>query len=74
VKGNRPLDVCALCDRAIKADVPGGYASLHLYLGKGWVHGGGREEIAIHVGCGMLGDLSEDAPHIGNIISAVGFM
>jgi hypothetical protein len=73
VKGNRPNDVCALCDRAIENAYGGGYASLHLYLGPGWVHGGGRECIAIHHGCGELSELPEDAPHYGDIIRAIGF-
>lgn len=47
---NRPPDVCALCDRPIDL-ARSGYAGLHLFLGKGWVHGGGREHIPVHYGC-----------------------
>ncbi len=46
---NRPQDVCALCDHAITAD-----QMLHLYLGPGWVHGGGRECIPVHWHCAVL--------------------
>ena len=45
--GNRPADVCALCDRPIDLTT----SDHHLYLGPGWVHGGGREHAPIHVTC-----------------------
>lgn len=45
--GNRPADVCALCDRAIDLTSH----DHHLYVGPGWVHGGGRENIPIHMTC-----------------------
>jgi len=45
--GNRPADVCALCDQAIDLTT----SDHHLYLGSGWVHGGGRENIPIHASC-----------------------
>jgi len=45
--GNRPADACALCDRPIDLTD----SDHHLYLGPGWVHGGGREMIPIHVTC-----------------------
>lgn len=45
--GNRPADVCALCDRAIDLTT----TDHHLYLGPGWVHGGGRESIPTHMTC-----------------------
>ena len=61
MRGNRPNDVCALCDTPI-TESGYGYAGLHLYLGPGWVHGGGCESIAVHAGCAWLGDLDEDAP------------
>ena len=51
--GNRPADVCALCDTAIDLTIQGGWESLHLYVGPGMVHGGGRENIPIHLGCGQ---------------------
>ena len=45
--GNRPADVCALCDTAIDLTT----SDHHLYLGPGWVHGGGREHIPVHYLC-----------------------
>jgi len=45
--GNRPADVCALCDRPIDLTE----RDHHLYLGSGWVHGGGREHIPVHMTC-----------------------
>jgi len=45
--GNRPADVCALCDTAI--DLTG--SNHHLYVGPGWIYGGGREYIPIHRLC-----------------------
>lgn len=52
--GNRPIDVCALCDRPIeKSDYS--YGGLHLYVGPGMCHGGARENIPIHSVCGHLG-------------------
>lgn len=55
--GNRPADVCALCDRPIEGvgQGPHGFAAPgsdhHRYVGPGWVHGGGRECIATHWSC-----------------------
>jgi hypothetical protein len=47
--GNRPADVCALCDTVIS---PLTYPSdHHLYVGTGVVHGGGREHIPVHGSC-----------------------
>lgn len=43
---SRPDDVCALCDHAITPD-----QQMHMYLGKGWVHGGPREHIPVHWHC-----------------------
>lgn len=48
--GNRPADVCALCDQAVDA-ADRKIANYHLYVGPGWVHGGGRETIPIHRLC-----------------------
>jgi hypothetical protein len=45
--GNRPADVCALCDTPIDLT----QRDYHLYLGPGWVHGGGRENIPVHLSC-----------------------
>lgn len=45
--GNRPADVCGLCDRPIDLTT----SDHHLYLGPGWVHGGGREHLPIHRTC-----------------------
>ena len=45
--GNRPADVCGLCDRPIDLAT----SDHHLYLGPGWVHGGGREQMPIHRTC-----------------------
>ncbi len=45
--GNRPADVCGLCDRPIDLTDH----DHHLYLGPGWVHGGGRENLPIHRSC-----------------------
>jgi hypothetical protein len=69
---NRPDDVCALCDRPIdRKRSPVGYASLHRYLGPGWIHGGGRNYIAVHHGCAWLGFCPPDAPVRPNIIKAL---
>jgi len=68
--GNRPIDMCALCDRPIDLRIRG-HAGLHLYLGAGWVHGGGRESIPIHHGCAWLGELTEEAPVRQDIIAAI---
>lgn len=46
--GNRPADVCALCDGPIDLAAT---IDHHLYLGPGWVHGGGREYIPVHHSC-----------------------
>jgi hypothetical protein len=48
--GNRWPDACALCDRPIDLSATG-YNGRHLFLGSGWVHGGGRECIPCHYGC-----------------------
>ena len=48
--GNRPADVCALCDRPIDLKITG-HVGGHLYVGSGWVHGGGREHIPCHDRC-----------------------
>ena len=48
--GNRPADVCAYCDRPINLTI-GGHSGLHLYVGSGRVHGGGRDHIPVHSGC-----------------------
>lgn len=45
--GNRPADVCGLCDGPIDLTS----TDYHLYLGPGWVHGGGREHLPIHHTC-----------------------
>lgn len=45
--GNRPADVCALCDRPIDLTT----TDHHIYLGPEWVHGGGRENAPIHRTC-----------------------
>ncbi len=50
--GNRPADVCALCDTAIQLGYPGDH---HLYVGSGWVHGGGRDHIPVHSSCLQIG-------------------
>lgn len=68
MSGNRPNDVCGLCDRPITG---GGFASLHLYLGPGWVHGGGRESCPVHHGCAWLGSLGEDTPVYPDVVAAV---
>lgn len=60
--GRRPADVCALCDRPIDLTVRAGFAALHLYVGPGWVHGGGREEIPVHWACVALPDYPEGCP------------
>lgn len=62
MSGNRPPDVCALCDRAIDLINGTGWLSRHRYLGPGWVHGGGREEIPVHHGCAFVAGCPEDAP------------
>ena len=54
MKGNRPRDVCALCDRPIDLTSPG-HSGLHLYVGSGMVHGGGRDNIPCHFGCLVFG-------------------
>lgn len=45
--GNRPADVCGLCDTPIDLTT----TDHHIYLGPGWVHGGGRENLPIHMSC-----------------------
>lgn len=55
MRGNRPPDVCALCDRPIDLTAIGN-TSLHLYVGAGMVHGGGRELIPVHYGCLVFDD------------------
>lgn len=50
--GNRPADVCALCDSPIDLTT----SDHHLYLGPGWVHGGGREYAPIHMTCSQAAD------------------
>jgi hypothetical protein len=62
MKGNRPKDVCALCDRAIDPSLPGEYGRMHYYVGPGWVHGGGREYIATHYGCLTAPGYPKDSP------------
>ena len=57
---NRPADVCALCDAPIEDLTVG--ADHHLYLGSGWVHGGGREYIPVHGSCGRMGHWPEGCP------------
>jgi hypothetical protein len=58
--GNRPADVCALCDTPIALRGPS--ADHHLYIGPGWVHGGGREYAPIHRTCGRIDHLDEGVP------------
>lgn len=53
--GNRPIDVCALCDRPITTK-GSGFGGLHLYVGPGMCHGGAREYIPCHNVCLTLGD------------------
>ena len=53
--GNRPADVCALCDTPIDLTSH----DHHLYLGTGWVHGGGREHAPIHMTCSQAMDRYE---------------
>jgi hypothetical protein len=69
-KGNRPNDVCALCDRVIDDPNPG-FIGLHKYLGPGWVHGGGREYIAVHWGCAVLPSYDETTPLYRSILAAL---
>lgn len=49
--GNRPADVCALCDHAI--DLTGDVVDLHKYFGEDWVWGAGSRcaHIPIHRTC-----------------------
>lgn len=51
--GNRPADVCALCDTPIDLTHPTDH---HLYIGPGWIHGGGRESIPVHITCINAGE------------------
>jgi hypothetical protein len=71
MKGNRPDDVCALCDRAIDPNGVG-FFSLHRYVGRGWVHGGGREYIAVHYGCITVFSYREGSPMRISIEAALG--
>lgn len=49
--GNRPADVCALCDTAM--DLAREPYDLHNYIGFGWISGAGgpSDSIAVHVSC-----------------------
>ena len=71
MSGNRWPDVCAICDRPIDLSIRGGHVSLHLYVGRGYVHGGGREHIPVHHGCIWLAHLRGDEPVYPNIVKAV---
>lgn len=53
--GNRPIDVCALCDRPIE-EPNYTFGGLHVYVGPGIAHGGARENIPCHVVCLGLGE------------------
>lgn len=76
--GNRPADVCGLCDRPIvmtitrgdppyQATVPNyGSTGAHRYIGPGMVHGGGRENIPIHSFCGQLDHIYDDDSYLHN--------
>lgn len=61
MKGNRPNDVCALCDRAIDLTLFG-HGALHRYVGRDWVHGGGKEHIATHMACPTAFAYTEGSP------------
>jgi hypothetical protein len=60
--GNRPPDVCGLCDSAI--DLTTG--DHHLYLGPGWVHGGGRDYIPVHYTCATAPEFDWAAESVGS--------
>jgi hypothetical protein len=70
MSGNRWPDVCALCDRPIDLS-KSGWLSLHLYVGRGVVHGGGRERIPVHHGCIYLKHLNGDEPVYADVVKAV---
>jgi len=57
---NRPADVCSLCDTPIS--LRGTAADHHLYVGSGWVHGGGREYIPVHISCMHASTYPEGCP------------
>jgi hypothetical protein len=58
--GNRPADMCALCDTPISPlSYPGDH---HLYVGPGMVHGGGREHIPVHGSCLSITHWPEGSP------------
>lgn len=68
--GNRPADVCGLCDTPIH---PLAYPSdHHLYVGSGVVHGGGREYIPVHGSCLNIKTLSEGCPAYENAVRRIG--
>lgn len=52
--GNRPADVCGLCDTPIDLTA----TDYHLYLGPVWAHGGGRESMPVHWSCAAYDDMS----------------
>lgn len=69
-RGNRWPDVCALCDRAID-DPQHGWRGLHLYIGPGYVHGGGREHIPVHYGCIYIAHLDGTEPIYAGVVAAI---
>jgi hypothetical protein len=67
--GNRPADVCGLCDTAIS---PLAYPSdHHLYVGPGMVFGGGREHIPVHGSCLEIRSYPEGCPAYENAVRRV---
>lgn len=67
--GNRPADVCALCDTAIDPlSSPGDH---HLYVGPGVVHGGGREYIPVHGSCLSINSYPEGCPAYENAVARI---
>jgi len=69
---NRWPDVCALCDRPIDMTAGHGWRGLHLYVGPGFVHGVGRENIPVHYGCIYLAHLDGSEPVYPDIVAAIG--
>lgn len=60
--GNRPADVCALCDTPIDNLSIYGGSDHHLFVGPGVVHGGGREYIPVHGSCLTIKSTPEGCP------------
>ena len=67
--GNRPADVCALCDTVISPLSLG--SDHHLYVGPGMVFGGGREHIPVHGSCLEIRSYPEGCPAYENAVARI---